>query len=191
MRPLTLTIINDEHRALAAMLRSLPLLLDQARREGKLPNFALLRAMLFYIDEFPERLHHTKETELLFPKLRAKVPALAEALDRLDHEHDNGERAVRHLEHLLLAFEVMGESRREAFENAASRYVEFYLAHMGLEEQTILPAAKAHLSAEDWEELDHAFAQNQDPLAGHGSLEQYRGVVQTILNNAPAPIGLG
>jgi hemerythrin-like domain-containing protein len=191
MRPLTLTIINDEHRALAAMLRSLPLLLDQARRAGRMPDFGVLRAMLFYIDEFPERLHHTKESQLLFPMLRARVPTLAEPLDRLDQEHAHGENAIRHLEHLLLAFEVMGESRREAFENAASRYVEFYLAHMGLEEQTILPAAQAHLTAEDWAELDLAFAANQDPLAGHGSMEQYRSVVQTILNNAPAPIGLG
>ena len=32
MRPLSLTIIRDEHQALAAMLRSLPMLLAQARR---------------------------------------------------------------------------------------------------------------------------------------------------------------
>jgi hypothetical protein len=38
---------------------------------GAPPPFDVLRAMLFYIDEFPERLHHTKESELLFPKLRA------------------------------------------------------------------------------------------------------------------------
>jgi hemerythrin-like domain-containing protein len=172
-------------------LRSLLLLLDQARRAGCSPDFSVLRAMLFYIDEFPERLHHTKESQLLFPKLRARLPALSEALDRLDQEHDQGEMAIRNLEHLLLAFEVMGEPRREAFENAAARYVEFYLAHMGLEEQTILPSAQAHLTADDWAELDQAFAANQDPLAGHGSMEQYRAVVQTILNNAPAPIGLG
>lgn len=192
MRPLSLTIIRDEHNALAAMLRSLPLLLAQSRRAGQMPDFDLLRAMLFYIDEFPERLHHSKESKLLFPKLRAKVPGLAETLDRLDREHDNGERAIRNLEHLLLAFEVVGdEDRREAFEVAAARYVEFYLHHMGIEEQTVLPAALAHLTPEDWAELDKAFAENCDPLAGHGSMDQYRPVFQKILNLAPAPIGLG
>lgn len=191
MRPLTLTIIQEEHAALAAMLRSLSMLLQQSRRNGTPPDFEVLRAMLFYIDEFPERLHHTKETTLLFPKLRSKVPGLSDTLKRLDQEHTNGERAIRHLEHLMIAYEVMGESRREAFENAVGRYVEFYLSHMGLEEQTILPAAKAHLSPEDWAELDQAFAENRDPLAGHGSLEIYQPVVQKILNKAPAPIGLG
>ncbi|NDY92741.1 hemerythrin domain-containing protein [Ideonella livida] len=191
MRPHAYTVIKEEHQALAAMLRSLLLLLAQSRREGRPPDFGVLRAMLFYIDEFPERLHHTKESQLLFPQLRARVPGLAEVLDRLDREHGNGERAIRHLEHLMLAYEVMGEPRREAFEVAAARYVEFYLEHMGIEEQTVLPAALAHLAPEDWAALDAAFARNRDPLAGHGSLEDYQGVVQTILNRAPAPVGLG
>lgn len=191
MRPQSYTIIRDEHQALAAMLRSLPLLLDQARRAGKLPDFSVVRAMMFYIDEFPERLHHTKESKLLFPKLREKVPGLTEVLDRLDREHANGERAIRNLEHLLIAFEVMGEPRREAFEQAVARYIEFYLDHMGIEEQTVMPAALAHLSGDDWAELDKAFGENRDPLAGHGSIEDYRPVFEKILNSAPAPIGLG
>ena len=69
----TLEIIRDEHQALAAMLRSLSMLLAHARRHGAMPDFDVLRAMLFYIDEFPERLHHTKESELLFPRLFGKV----------------------------------------------------------------------------------------------------------------------
>ena len=46
-------IIRNEHSALAAMLRSILLLLAQHRRERSLPDFAALRAMLFYVDEFP------------------------------------------------------------------------------------------------------------------------------------------
>lgn len=191
MRPLAYTVIRDEHNALAAILRSLPQLLEHARRAEQLPDFGLLRAMLFYIDEFPERLHHTKESRLLFPKLRQRVPGLVEILARLDAEHAKGETAIRHLEHLLLAFEVMGEARREAFEVGVSRYVEFYLTHMGIEEQTLLPAALAHFSPEDWDELNQAFAQNRDPLAGHGSLADYAPVFSRIVNLAPAPIGLG
>lgn len=190
MRPLAYTIIRDEHNALAAMLRSMLLLLDQARKAGEIPDFGVLRAMMFYIDEFPERLHHSKETRLLFPKLRQRVPGLSETIARLDAEHARGEAAIRNLERLLLAFEMMGEPRREAFEVAASRYVEFYLTHMGIEEQTLMPAALAHLTPEDWDELGQAFAANQDPLAGHGSLATYGPVMQRILNNAPAPVGL-
>jgi hemerythrin-like domain-containing protein len=191
MRHASLTIIRDEHQALAAMLRSLSMLLDLSRREQRMPNFELLRAMLFYIDEFPERLHHTKETQLLFPRLRERCPELATVLDTLDADHAQGEHAIRELEHALLAFEMMGEPRRAAFEAAAERYVSFYLAHMGTEENLVLPAAEKHLQAQDWAELDAAFLANRDPLTGHEPDQEYRPLFTRILNTAPAPIGLG
>ena len=191
MRHLALDVIRDEHQALAAMLRSLALLLQQSRRTGGLPPFDVLRAMLFYIDEFPERLHHTKESELLFPKLRERAPELAPVLDRLDHDHAAGERAIRDIEHALLAFEVMGESRRQAFETAIERYIADYLAHMGSEEPDVLPAAQRLFSEADWAELDAAFAANKDPLTGHEPEDGYRPLFSKIVNAAPAPIGLG
>jgi hemerythrin-like domain-containing protein len=139
----TIEIIRDEHQALAAMLRSLSMLLAHARRHGAMPDFDVLRAMLFYIDEFPERLHHPKETALLFPVVRTRAPETAAVLDRLDADHARGEQAIRSLEHALLAFEVMGPSRREVFEGAVQRYIAFYLEHMALEEEVVLPAARA------------------------------------------------
>jgi hemerythrin-like domain-containing protein len=191
MRHLALDVIRDEHQALAAMLRSLSMLLQHARRENQLPPFDVLRAMMFYIDEFPERLHHTKESELLFPRLRRRAPEMAEVLDRLDRDHAAGERAIRDLEHALLAFEVMGESRRAAFEEATERYISAYLDHMAREENDVLPAAKRLLTAGDWDELDAAFAANKDPLTGHEPEDGYRPLFRKIVNSAPAPIGLG
>ena len=187
----TLTIIHDEHAALAAMLRSILLMLSEARRHAVLPDFATLRAMLFYVDEFPEQRHHVKETELLFPKLRARTPLSRDLLDRLDEDHGRGELRIRELEHALLAFDVMGEPRREAFERAAQNYVDFYLAHMALEEREILPLAERVLTADDWAQLDEAFIANRDPLTGHEPEENYRALFTRIVNQAPAPIGLG
>ena len=191
MRHTTLDVINDEHQALAAMLRSLSMLLAQARREKQMPDFGVLRAMLFYVDEFPEKLHHRKETELLFPVVRQRCPELAPALDRLDRDHATGERAIRDLEHELLAFEVMGEPRRATFEQAVERYIRFYLDHMRVEEEHILPAARRSFTTEDWVAVDAAFAANQDPLTGHEAAAEFQPLFRKILMNAPAPIGLG
>src|SRR5512147_2535835 len=105
----SLTIIRDEHGALSAMLRSLSMLLAEHLRRGSLPDFSVLRAMLFCVDEFPEQLHHTKETELLFPTLRARCPEVAAILDKPHRDNARGEKALRDLEHALLAFEVLGE----------------------------------------------------------------------------------
>jgi len=186
-----LRVIHDEHAALSAMMRSILLLLSQHRRQGTLPDFAALRAMLFYMDEFPEQRHHRKESELLFPKLRARTAEANPVLDRLDQDHARGERAIRDLEHALLAFEMMGEPRREAFEQAAQQYADFYFQHMTLEEKHVMPLAEKLLTAQDWAELDEAFAANRDPLTGHEPDDDYRALFSRIVNALPAPLGLG
>jgi hemerythrin-like domain-containing protein len=187
----SLTILREEHAALAAMLRSIPMLLDQQRRRGQPVPFDVLRAMLLYVDEFPERLHHPKESRWLFPAVRRRSDAAAEVLDRLERDHERGERAVRELEHELLAYEVLGEPRREAFEQALRRYVDGYLEHMRLEEAEVLPLAEQVLTADDWRELDAAFLANRDPLTGHEPQEVYRPLFERIVRRAPAPVGLG
>ena len=187
----TLRIIREEHAALSAMLRSILLLLEQHRRHATLPDFAALRAMLFYVDEFPEQRHHRLESQLLFPKLRARTPLSRALLDRLDADHACGAARIRDLEHALVAFEMLGEPRREAFERDAQRYVSFYLAHMALEEREILPLAEQTLTAQDWQELDEAFGSNRDPLTGHEPTADYRALFTRIVNAVPAPIGLG
>jgi len=189
--PLTLKVIRDEHNSLAAMLRSIPLLLAEQRRHRVTPDFATLRAMLFYLDEFPERLHHPMESELLFPKLRARAPESRGVLDRLDEDHRRGAHAIRELEHALIAFEMMGEARRAAFEDKAEHYVKSYLQHMEVEEREILPLCLQLLSAEDWAELDEAFAENLDPLSGQAPDEIYIPLMQKVLAALPAPLGLG
>jgi len=184
-------IIRGEHAALSAMLRSIVLLLAQHRHNGTLPDFTVLRAMLFYVDEFPEKRHHRKESELLFPKLRARTPQHRDLLDRLDLDHARGEARIRELEHALLAFEMMGESRRSAFEETATRYVDFYLGHMSLEEREILPLAERSLTAADWKDLDDAFVANRDPLTGATPEAEYAMLFTRIVNLVPAPVGLG
>lgn len=191
MTAITIRIIREEHAALAAMLRSILLLIEQHRREATQPDFGTLRAMLFYVDEFPEQRHHRKESTLLFPKLRARTPLSRDLLDKLDEDHARGEHLIRELEHLLLGFEMLGEVRRAAFERAAQRYVDFYLNHMALEEREILPLAERVLTAHDWADLDDAFAANRDPLAGHAPEPDYRALFTRIVGIVPAPIGLG
>lgn len=188
----SIRIIHDEHAALAAMLRSIGMMVERGPGNEPESFFDVLRAMLFYIDEFPERLHHPKESELLFPRVARLAPETTEAIDRLENDHVKGESAVRELQHLLLAWELVGESRRVAFEKAAKQYLAFYLEHMRMEETVILPAAQKVLSDADWKELDAAFATNCDPLTGKYPRDPlYDRLFTRIVSRAPAPIGLG
>ncbi|MBN9406412.1 MAG: hemerythrin domain-containing protein [Burkholderiales bacterium] len=190
--PTTLRVIREEHRALKAILQSLHLLIQQGPGENETSFFRSLRAMLFYIDRYPERLHHPKETELLFPKVREKDTGVAEAVSELDHDHEASELAVRQLQLQLLGWEFLGESERLGFVTAFENYKRAYLAHMELEESAIFPSALQHLSTEDWVEIDAAFTSNRDPLTGHHPAEGvFAELFSRIVREAPQPIGLG
>lgn len=187
-----LAIIRDEHASLAAMLRSMLMMIERGPGGDEAAFFDVLRAMLFYVDEFPERQHHPKESDLLFPRVAAKSNELFQIVARLEKDHMGGEAAVRELQHLLLAWELLGESRRDRFAQAARDYVDFYLAHMRLEETAILPQAEQLLTAEDWQTLDSAFEANRDPLSGKYPPDPaYERLFSRIVTRAPAPIGLG
>lgn len=192
----TLRIIRNEHGVLVAVLRSIDLLLSECRRRGRAPDFRVLRAMLFYIDEFPERVHHPKESELLFPRIRQRTAALTDVLARLDADHARSHAAVRELEHDVLELEMMSdaadiESRLLRFETAMRAYIASYLEHIRAEEIQILPLAERVLSAADWAELDAAFIENRDPLTLQESDDAFRPLFLSILTTLPAPIGLG
>jgi hemerythrin-like domain-containing protein len=190
--PSALQIIRDEHASLAAMLQSMRLMVQRGPDEDKRQFFDVVRAMLFYIDEFPERLHHPKESNLLFPKVVKAAPKVMGAIDKLERDHMYSEKAARDLQHLLLAWELLGSKRRAAFEEALQKYLDFYLAHMHLEETVILPEAQRCLSTEDWHVLDAAFAENADPLSGHyPPSQEYEKLFSLIVMRAPSPIGLG
>ena len=174
------------------MLHSLRLLLDQGPGDEPAVFFDVMRAMLFYIDEFPERQHHPKESQWLFPKVAERSPEAAQAIERLEREHVGGEAAVRELQHLLLGWELMGETRHQAFADALQHYIHFYLEHMRLEEAVVLPAAQQHLDAADWAAMDAAFASNTNPLAqGPARDPAYDRLFTRIVMRAPSPIGLG
>lgn len=192
MTKVSLRIIHDEHLALSAMLRSLGMMVDRGPAKDVENYFDVLRAMLFYIDEFPEKLHHPKESELLFPRVVSLAPETLETVVRLEKDHTSGESAVRELQHLLLAWELLGETRRAAFEVAAKKYIDFYLEHMRLEETIIFPAAQRVLDEQDWLALDAAFATNCDPLTGKYPRDAtYDRLFTRIVTIAPSPIGVG
>jgi hemerythrin-like domain-containing protein len=186
-----LQVIRDEHAAVSAVLRSLLQMMERGPDEEPERFFDVLRAMLFYIDEFPERLHHPKESDLLFPKVARVAPELLPVIRRLEDDHMQGENRVRELQHLLLAWELLGDGRRAAFEEAAHRYVEFYLSHMRLEETQVLPVAQKLLGDADWTQLNAAFQAHRDPLASNERDPAYDRLFTRIVMRAPAPIGVG
>lgn len=177
MRP-SLTIIRDEHRTISAVLHALKDLARAAQEPGAKPAFAALRAMVRYIDEFPEKLHHPKEDDLL-ARLVASAPETRALADSLRQEHAEGARLVRELERALLFFE--DSTNAGEFLAAVNAYAEFHWQHMRKEEQELLPLAERILGPTDWLALDEAFEANPD----------FEKQFTRIVNLAPEPVGLG
>jgi hemerythrin-like domain-containing protein len=181
----SISIILKEHASLVAVLRVLVRTVEEGPQDAPLRFFDLLRAMLFYIDQYPERLHHPKESDLLFPKVARARPDLMPLIQRLEADHMRGESDVRELQHLLLTWEMMGQSRHQVFQQRVREYASFYVEHMRLEEQQLLPVAAAVLTQAEWAELDRAFSHNTDPLDGGDAAAMDRIFTRVLRCQAP------
>ena len=179
--------IGDEHRSLAAVIHGLDFLVRDARKNGRPPSFGLLRAMHYYIEQFPERLHHPKEDAYLFRKLRERTSEFDDTLAELQRQHVEGAGMVDALAHAIAAYEADPTHGLDAFAAAVERFAAAQMAHMRLETKVILPAARKHLTPEDWAEIGRAFAEHGDPRFSVDDDEEFRDLFARIQNLAPAP----
>ena len=183
-----LAILRDEHRSQAAVIHGLEFLVRQTRERGTAPQFPLLRAMLHYIKSFPQTLHHPKEDVYLFRKLRLRTSELDDTLDELQRQHVDGSRLVAQMDAALARYEKDPSDGFELFAHAVKEFAALESPHMMLETKVIIPAAQKYLTAEDWAEMSHAFAQNGDPRFSADADEEYRHLFSDILNHAPEEI---
>jgi hemerythrin-like domain-containing protein len=186
-----LRIIRDEHRALAAVLHGMLYLVNEIRNHGMKPDFAVLGAMVYYIDAFPERFHHPKEDRYLFKLLRMRSPEASAVLERLEAEHRAGVEKIRILQQALARYQHGGAAEFSNFATAVEAYAAFHWDHMRCEEQEVLPLAEKHLTLGDWEAIDAAFSGHTDPLLGVDEGAKYESLFKKIVCIAPEPIGLG
>jgi hemerythrin-like domain-containing protein len=184
------SVLKSEHRSISAVLHGLQQLAKEAQDTRTRPDFKVFRAMLRYIDEYPERLHHPKEDEHLFARLLARRPETQMLVEGLHAEHAEGARLVRELERALVFFEDSWPGGAREFQAAVQAYADFHWKHMRKEEDELLPLAERFLQPEDWQAIDAAFAANTDPIAGMRERD-FEQLFTRIVNLAPAPVGLG
>jgi len=186
-----LAVLHAEHESIAAVLITLRLLVRRLGNRVGAKDAKALRAMLYYLDVFPEREHHLKEELELFARVRARATEDNAILNVLAHEHESGHGAIRGLEQALLRFEEGGACEAAPFARAVERYVDSYLEHMRKEESDVFPLAQRVLTAQDWAEIEVAFARYRDPLGGVTQRTEYEQLLTRIANLVPAPLGFG
>lgn len=189
-----LRLIQDEHQSLAGIIHAVRFMLKEIG-SGKLePDFKLLRAMVHYLDAYPEQRHHPCEDQFLFARLKARTDEGAAALARLEQEHAGGEARIKALEAALHRYAVDRTQGFDPFVAAFENFADFYREHMVLEEREILPLCRKHFNDEDWAAVEEGFRSYVDPLAGTGAPathEDFQRIFSKLVAAAPAPIGLG
>lgn len=179
-------IIKAEHRSLAAVLKGMQYLLEQAQATGHGPNFGLLRAGAYYIEAYAETLHHPKEEAYLFRLLSRRTGEYDEEIARLEREHMDEAQDFYELARALKRYQARTEDGPAAFQAALSRMAEGAWRHMRCEEEVILPAAVRHLSPADWQEIAQAFSRNGDPRFGSEPDEHFRALFARLGSLIPA-----
>jgi len=183
-------IIQDEHRAITAVIEGLRHVLDEVRAGRMAADHALFGAMFHYIENFPEKLHHPKEDDFLFARLRARRPDAASLLDGLEHEHEVGRQRFTELKAKWEAYRADAKSL-DPFVEGVERYAHFHWKHMRKEEDEVLPMASKALTPEDWGAIDAAFLSNSDPIVGVPASKAFRELFRKIVAIAPPPWGVG
>jgi branched-chain amino acid transport system ATP-binding protein len=185
-----IAIIKSEHQNLSAVLYSMEHLIGEID-SGKHPDFAIFHGLFTYIDRFLDRFHHPKENDFLFPRLLARAPDSEALIRKLGQQHHEGELMFVDMLKALSAYEFSGVSEFPNFRDSVLRYCQFERDHAMLEEREILPRAVEVLEDADWQEIDAAFGDNQDPMFGDEWSGEFASLFQKLVNSLPSPLGLG
>lgn len=159
-----LDIIRNEHRSIAAVLESLRRL---SRDGGRVPRVdaAVFGAMVNYLENFADRVHHPKEDQYLFAPLRRRGAQAESLIAGLEREHAEGGQALHALRQSYARLEAAGDRELPAFARAVEDFARAYFEHMRKEEEQLFPLAEKLFTPQDWAAIDRAFEENRDPLA--------------------------
>lgn len=141
----------------------------------------LLYSIIHYIRMYPDRVHHPKEEECLFPILLKKCPDVSDLLEKLKTQHTEGVEKITELNEALKAFATSPDNARDRLKAAASALVAFQREHIGLEERELLPKAVEVLSPEDWNLIEKAFKSNVDPIFGENVETGFQSLFNRII----------
>jgi branched-chain amino acid transport system ATP-binding protein len=187
-----LDIIQAEHRGMWRVCSAMDTLAQTLERpSGRIAAARAIEAMLDYIDSYVDRVHHPKEDQYLFRALRRHTNVVAPVIERLEQEHREGPRHRDELRQAIQAVISQRSSDVHALVQNVALFTEHLRAHIRQEEIHVMPEARKVLTAEDWQAIDAAFLDNDDPLFGERVRGEFEELKAKIVAITPAPVGLG
>ena len=158
--------------------RNLRLLLDiveeemDAYREGRVPDFDLLRLIAEYTLHYPDLVHHPREN-VVFERLLMRDLGAKAVVGDLVQDHRRLAELTRKFAGAVSNAARDVQLPREWLDALAKEYLLANRLHMQLEEEHFLPRAMALLTEDDWAAIDEKLAHADDPLFGEKVAEAY------------------
>ena len=141
-------ILREEHEVILRVLASLECLADEAKRERKLDAVSAGQALDF-LRTFADDLHHGREEDLLFPRMREHGAGAPVSV--MLQEHEAGRALVRSMAAALQAHDV------DAFVRSAGEFIPLLQHHIIKENMILFPMAEHLLPKEVMAEVAEKF----------------------------------
>ena len=187
-----LDIIQGEHRGMWRVASAMDALAQTLERpEERTASIQAIGAMLDYIDGYIDQVHHPKEDQYLFSALKRHAHGVGAVIERLEHEHRDGPRFRDELRQAVQSVAAGRSNDMPALVQSVAEFTEQLRAHIRAEEMHVMPEARKVLTAQDWQAIDAAFLDNDDPLFGARARSEFEALKARIIAITPAPVGLG
>lgn len=179
--------IKAEHRALARIIAAMQAWVVGSREPRAGADPELFEAMLRYVEEVPDRIHHPQEDRVLFPVLAA-APGGARVIAELEREHAAGAPMLKAVRDAYGRLQGGAPNAINTLSTAVDEFAEFYWAHMRKEEDELLPIAASALAESQWERIERDFQAVNDPLFDSAPAEDYRRLFAFIAERTQGPL---
>lgn len=178
----TLMLWHADHVNFGRLLAMLESELARVHDTGA-PDYQLMLDILYYIEHYCDTLHHPKE-DVVFARIALRDPGVADLVAALSRQHEElrkmGEALQRELDDVVNG-SIVARARIDSLGRA---FLGAFREHMLTEERHILPLANRMLTDTDWEEIDEAMANFDDPVFGPQVQERYAALRQHINRQA-------
>lgn len=148
-------------------------------KKGGLPDYDLVEIILEYCLNYPDLFHHPKE-DLIYQRLKDRDPASGNIVGDLEQEHARLTALTRRFSNALKNVLEDEQLPRDWFLDVANDFLTFSRNHMQMEEVLFFPAARQHLTPDDWAKVEAASKKVGDPLFGELINEKYRRLYDEI-----------
>lgn len=175
-------VIHDEHRSIGVVVQAMRELAQEATGPAGALDLDMLQRMVSYLVQFPARIHHPKEEEVLHRLLLRRSPGSAELVAQVEAQHAMEHRLIDEASRAIASARSGGPGAVHEMAARVQALCSHVLDHLVLEERNVLPLARASFQGDDWDAVALAFSDNDDPRFGELATADLRRMFAGIAN---------